>query len=80
MIYFDERGVSRRYLVDLRNDQWHWWCDSPGFSQRFTGTLVDGGKRIVGVSYAATARAGKTTCSSPPRESGPETAHLNDAA
>ena len=48
MLYFDERGVSRRYLVDLRSDRWHWWRDSPGFSQRFTGTLVDGGTRIVG--------------------------------
>jgi hypothetical protein len=47
MLYFDERGVSRRYLVALRSDQWHWWRDSPGFSQRFTGTLVDGGERIV---------------------------------
>jgi len=48
MLYFDERGVSRRYLVALRSDQWHWWRDTPGFSQRFTGTLVDGGRRIVG--------------------------------
>jgi hypothetical protein len=48
MLYFDERGVSRRYLVALRSDQWHWWRDTPGFSQRFTGTLVDGGTRIVG--------------------------------
>ena len=48
MLYFDERGVSRRYLVALRSDRWHWWRDTPGFSQRFTGTLADGGNRIVG--------------------------------
>ncbi|MEO7986672.1 MAG: hypothetical protein ABI766_09065 [Gemmatimonadales bacterium] len=48
MLYFDERGVSRRYLVALRGDQWHWWRDTPGFSQKFTGTLEDGGNRIVG--------------------------------
>jgi hypothetical protein len=22
MLYFDERGVSRRYIVALRSDQW----------------------------------------------------------
>jgi hypothetical protein len=48
MLYFDERGVSRRYLVSLRNDQWHWWRDAAGFSQRFIGMLVDDGNRIVG--------------------------------
>jgi hypothetical protein len=48
MLYFDERGVSRRYLVALRGDQWRWWRDDPKFSQRFTGTLEDGGERIVG--------------------------------
>lgn len=48
MLYFDERGVSRRYVVALRTDQWTWWRDSPRFSQRFTAHLVDGGKRMVG--------------------------------
>ena len=48
MLYFDERGVSRRYVVALRSDQWEWWRDSPGFSQRFTAQVVDGGKRMVG--------------------------------
>jgi hypothetical protein len=47
-LYFDERGVSRRYLVALRNDQWHWWRDTAGFSQRFTATLEDDGRRMVG--------------------------------
>ena len=48
MLYFDERGVSRRYSVALRSDQWQWWRDTPGFSQRFTAQLVDGGNRMVG--------------------------------
>jgi hypothetical protein len=34
--------------VALRGDQWLWWRDDPKFSQRFTGTLEDGGNRIVG--------------------------------
>jgi hypothetical protein len=48
MLYFDERGVSRRYNVALRSDLWQWWRDAPGFSQRFTATLLDGGSRMVG--------------------------------
>ena len=48
MLYFDERGVSRRYTVALRDDQWQWWRDTAGFSQRFTAELVDGGRRMVG--------------------------------
>jgi hypothetical protein len=48
MLYFDERGVSRRYLVALRDDRWQWWRDAPGFAQRFTAELVDGGARMVG--------------------------------
>ena len=48
MLYFDERRVSRRYIVALRSDLWQWWRDTPGFSQRFTAELVDGGRRMVG--------------------------------
>lgn len=47
MLYFDERGVSRRYLVALRSDRWEWWRDTPGFSQRFVASLLEGGKRMV---------------------------------
>jgi hypothetical protein len=47
MLYFDERGVSRRYLVALRSEQWRWWRDAPDFSQRFTATLADGGNRMI---------------------------------
>lgn len=48
MLYFDERGVSRRYLCALRSDEWHWWRNTPEFSQRFTARVVDGGRRMVG--------------------------------
>ena len=35
----DERDVSRRYEVSLRDDAWRWWRNAPGFSQRFTATI-----------------------------------------
>lgn len=47
MLYFDERGVSRKYEVTLRDNIWKWWRNAPGFSQRFTGTFVDGGSTII---------------------------------
>ena len=40
MLYFDERGVSRRYEVSIRDNVWKWWRNAPGFSQRFTGTIA----------------------------------------
>jgi hypothetical protein len=48
MLYFDERGVSRKYEVTLRDNTLKWWRNAPGFSQRFAGTFVDGGRTIVG--------------------------------
>jgi hypothetical protein len=48
MLYFDERGVSRKYEVTLREGIWKWWRNVPGFSQRFTGTLLDSGDTIIG--------------------------------
>jgi len=48
MLYFDERGVSRKYEVTLRDNVWKWWRNAPGFSQRFTGTLADDGRTIIG--------------------------------
>ena len=50
MLYFDERGVSRKYEVSLHEDVWKMWRNAPGFSQRFTGTIVDGGNTIIGES------------------------------
>ncbi len=48
MLYFDERGISRMYNVSLYSNQLKWWRDAPGFSQRFTGTLTNGDKTIIG--------------------------------
>jgi hypothetical protein len=52
MIYFDERGVSRKYDVSITDGQIKWWRDSPHLSQRFTMSKMasrgemsqDGGK------------------------------------
>jgi hypothetical protein len=50
MHYFDSRGVFRDYEVSVDDQAWRWWRDSPGFSQRFTGTFTEGDDTIVGVS------------------------------
>jgi hypothetical protein len=47
MLYFDERGVSRRYEVSIQNNVWKWWRNAPGFSQRFTGRIAADGRTIV---------------------------------
>jgi|SRR5689334_15267205 hypothetical protein len=46
MLYFDERGVSRRYLFALDQNGWRWWRDSPQFSQRFRATLAEDNNRM----------------------------------
>jgi hypothetical protein len=48
MLYFDERGVSRRYTVSLRDAEWKWWRETAEFSQRFTGAIAADGRTIVG--------------------------------
>ena len=48
MLYFDERGVSRRYEVRLDGSEWRWWREAPDFSQRFVGTITPDGRTIVG--------------------------------
>ena len=47
MLYFDERGVSRRYEVTVRDGQWKWWRNAPGLSQRVFGTIATDGRTIV---------------------------------
>ena len=47
MLTFDERGVSRKYEVTLRDSIWKWWGNAPDFSQRYEGTIVDGGNTII---------------------------------
>ena len=48
MLYFDERGVSRRYEVSIKGNVWRWWRNAPGFSQRFVGTIAADGRTIDG--------------------------------
>ena len=49
MHYFDSRGVFRLYQVSADHQTWRIWRDAPGFSQRFTATLIDGGNTIAGL-------------------------------
>jgi len=41
MLYADERGVARIYRMSLEGSVWKMWRNSPGFSQRMTGTFSD---------------------------------------
>ena len=47
MLTFDERGVSRKYEVNLHDNIWKWWRNAPGFFQRYEGMIVDGGNTII---------------------------------
>jgi hypothetical protein len=47
MLYFDERGVSRRYATTFRDGEWRWWRDAPELSQRFVGSVAADGRTIV---------------------------------
>jgi hypothetical protein len=46
MLYFDERGVSRRYETHMRENVWEWWRDDPEFSQRMTCTIATDGQSM----------------------------------
>lgn len=48
VLYFDERGVSRKQQISIEKNVWKWWRDFPGFSQRFTCTISDDGRTMVG--------------------------------
>jgi hypothetical protein len=50
ILYFDTRGVSRKYETSLKDILWNFWREVPNFSQRFVGTIVDKGDKIIGVS------------------------------
>lgn len=50
MLYFDERGVSRKFEMTLQDNIWTYWRNAPGFSQRITGTITDEGRTIVAVA------------------------------
>jgi hypothetical protein len=46
MIYFDERDVSRRYIVELGDREVSWHRDEAGFAQRMVFTIADDGRRL----------------------------------
>jgi hypothetical protein len=48
MLYFDERGVSRKYDVTVTGNRVMWRRAEAGFSQRWTMTVDDGGTTLVG--------------------------------
>ncbi len=48
MLTFDERGVSRKYEVSLRNNIWKWWRNAPGFLQRYEVIIEDDGNTMIG--------------------------------
>jgi hypothetical protein len=49
MIYFDERGVSRKYDVTLTDNRLVWARDEAGFAQRNTLVIEEDGSRMVGI-------------------------------
>ncbi len=47
MVYFDQRGVSRKYDVTMSGNVLKSWRDDPNFSQRRTLTVGEDGTRMV---------------------------------
>jgi hypothetical protein len=47
MIYFDERGVSRRYETSMEHNVWKMWRNAPDISQRFAATISHDGSTMV---------------------------------
>lgn len=48
VLYTDARGVHRVYRTTLSQGVWTMWRDAPGFNQRYTGIMKDGGNVIEG--------------------------------
>ena len=48
MIYFDDRGVSRKYEWSFAENVLKWWRNAPGFSQCYSWTIKDNGNTIIG--------------------------------
>ena len=47
MLYFDERNVSRKYDVSIRDNVLNWWRNTPEFSQRYTWNISKDGNTII---------------------------------
>ena len=48
MLYFDNRGVSRKYEMSFEGGIWKIWRHATGFWQRFKGKISKDGKTIIG--------------------------------
>lgn len=48
LLYFDERGVARRYDVALEANGFTWSRDDPKFAQRFQVTIASDGRTMQG--------------------------------
>jgi len=48
VLYFDARGVSRRYVWKSGDGEISWWRDDPAFRQRFTVSVHPDGRRLTG--------------------------------
>jgi len=48
VLYLDDRQSSRVYEMSFEDGIWKIWRTSPGFAQRFTGTISDDKKTITG--------------------------------
>ena len=47
MLYFDSRGVSRKYDVGVDGNTIRWWRNAPKLSQRQTWTIAGDGRSVV---------------------------------
>ncbi len=48
MLYFDERDISRRYIVEVADGQLSWRRDEAGFAQRMVLSIAADGARLDG--------------------------------
>ena len=48
MLYFDQRGVSRKYDVSVAGRQLQWWRDDAAFSQRMVLTMSGDSRTMLG--------------------------------
>jgi hypothetical protein len=58
ILYYDSRGVSRKYEMSFRDGIWKIWRESLGFWQRFEGKVNKGGNSIS--AYWEKSKDGKT--------------------
>jgi hypothetical protein len=47
LLYFDERGVSRKYDVSIEGRELKWWRDDPTFSQRMSVAVAEDQNKMV---------------------------------